>query len=41
MLYYARDQKVDNVRDIRELDLSSKGVLNIKELSVFYEMQNL
>lgn len=41
MLYYAKDQQVQELNQIRELDLSGKGVLHMQDLSVFDEMTSL
>ena len=41
MLYYAREQGVKTVEEIRELDLSGKGVLHLKSLEVFGKMKGL
>jgi hypothetical protein len=41
MLFYAKDQQVSDVKDIRALDLSGKGLLYLKDLSVFERMQSL
>jgi hypothetical protein len=41
MLFYAADQKVSNVSEIRELDLSGKGVLYLKDISIFEKMTSL
>jgi hypothetical protein len=35
MLFYARDAGAKQLSEIRKLDLSDKGVLAIKDLSVF------
>ena len=40
-IYYAKDQGAVNLSDIRELDLTGKGVLHIKDLSVFDQMTSL
>ena len=41
MLYYAKDQGVFELSDIKELDLTGKGVLHMKSLYVFDEMTSL
>jgi tubulin--tyrosine ligase-like protein 12 len=41
LLFYARDQKVDKVCDIRELDLSGKGLLYVKDISIFSQLTSL
>jgi hypothetical protein len=41
MLFYAKDQQVSDVKEIRRLDLSGKGLLYLKDLSVFERMQSL
>ena len=41
MLFYAKDQGANELNDIRELDLSGKGVLHMNDLSIFEEMTSL
>jgi len=41
MLFYARDQGAKELNEIKELDLTGKGILHMKDLSVFDEMTNL
>jgi hypothetical protein len=42
MLFYAKDQTdAKTVEDIRSLDLSGKGLLYMKDLSIFEKMKNL
>jgi hypothetical protein len=41
LLYYARDQKVSSLSEIRSLDLSGKGVLHMANISYFEQMSSL
>ena len=41
MLFYAKEQNVNHISEIRELDLSGKGVLNLKDLFIFAKMTSL
>jgi hypothetical protein len=35
LLFYARDQKVERIEDIRKLELTAKGLLHMKDISIF------
>jgi tubulin--tyrosine ligase-like protein 12 len=41
MLFYAKDQQVSRIEDIRVLDLTSKGLLYVKDISIFSQMSSL
>lgn len=41
MLFYAREQEVSDLAQIKTLNLSGKGVLSMKDLSVFDKMTSL
>lgn len=41
MLFYAKDQNVSSIEEIRSLDLSSKGVLHLNDISIFEKMTSL
>ena len=41
MIFYAKDQEVTKVEDIRALDLSCKGLLHINDISIFERMTSL
>lgn len=41
LLYLARDQKPSNLGEIRALDLSGKGVLYVKDISVFEKLTSM
>lgn len=41
LLYYARDQKVSTVEEIRALDLSGKGLLYIKDITILSRLSAL
>lgn len=41
LLYYAKDQEATSLEEIKLLDLSSKGLLVMKDLSIFKKMTKL
>jgi hypothetical protein len=41
MVFYAREQGAKDLSEIKRLDLSDKGVLNMEDLSVFDRMTSL
>lgn len=41
MMFYARDQGVKDLSEIKGLDLSGKGILVMKDISVFDKMTSL
>ena len=41
LLFYAKDQQVSRVEDIRTLDLSGKGLLYLNDISIFEKCRSL
>ena len=41
MLFYAKDQHVTTIEEIRSLDLSGKGILHINDIEIFEKMVSL
>ena len=41
MLFYAKDQNVESIEEIRSLDLSFKGILHMRDISIFERMKSL
>jgi len=40
-MYYAKDQKPNNVGEIRSLELSGKGLVYMKDISIFQRLTSL